>query len=114
MTFIEWFDEEIRPTNLSRYDAAQLAWQARAAQPSEPVAWRDPKNINPGQGCTYDLAAHIRWPHIYSQPLYAAPPLRTLTDEEIIPHGRRLGLVDADTLALARAIEAAISSKSDE
>lgn len=39
----------------------------------EPVAWRDPKNIDPGQGCTYDKAKHEKWPHIYTQPLYPSP-----------------------------------------
>ena len=38
---------------------------------SEPVAWRDPSNSDPGQGCTYDKAKHEQWPHIYKQPRYA-------------------------------------------
>ena len=35
------------------------------------------------------------------------PVREPLTDAEIVPHGRRLGLVNADSIALARAIEAA-------
>ena len=38
-------------------------------------------------------------------------PREPLTDEQIIPHGRRLGLVDADTIALARAVLAAQEQK---
>ena len=39
----------------------------------EPVAWRDQNNFDPGQGCTYSNVAAAKWPHIFSQPLYAAP-----------------------------------------
>jgi hypothetical protein len=39
----------------------------------DPVAWRDPTNTNPGQGCTYKRAVHEKWPHIYTQALYALP-----------------------------------------
>ena len=45
------------------------------AQPEqEPVAWRDPTNIDPGQGCTYTKERREKWPHIYRQALYTAPP----------------------------------------
>ena len=37
----------------------------------EPVAWRDPSNISPEQGCTYQKAVSEAWPHIYTQALYA-------------------------------------------
>jgi hypothetical protein len=44
-----------------------------AKQTAEPVAWRDPTNVKPGQGCTYEREVANKWPHIYSQPLYAHP-----------------------------------------
>ena len=45
------------------------------AQPEqEPVAWRDPTNIDPGQGCTYTKERREKWPHIYRQALYTTPP----------------------------------------
>jgi hypothetical protein len=59
--------------------------QALDAQPQPKgaaVAWRDPSNVEPGQGCTYDKSVADKWPHIYRQPLYAesaqapAPTLR--------------------------------------
>ena len=65
ITLYEW-DKAV-----SDLDAA-LAQQAEPAQ--EPVAWRDSDNSDPGQGCTYDKAKAARWPHIYKQPLYTAPP----------------------------------------
>ena len=39
------------------------------------VAWRDPSNIEPAQGCTYSRETAEKWPHLFSQPLYATPPL---------------------------------------
>jgi len=50
--------------------------QEQAQEPSggEVVAWRDPSNSDPGQGCTYDKAVHEKWPHIYRQPLTIATP----------------------------------------
>lgn len=44
---------------------------------SEPVAWRDPSNSDPGQGCTYDKTKQEQWPHIYKQPLYAGKEIST-------------------------------------
>lgn len=63
--------------------------QPPAAQPEqEPVAWRDPTNIDPGQGCTYSKERREKWPHIYMQALYTAPPAAQrpwveLTEEDL-------------------------------
>ncbi|HDR9087156.1 TPA: hypothetical protein QDB10_003069 [Burkholderia vietnamiensis] len=37
----------------------------------EPVAWRDPKNTDPGQSVTFDAERAAKWAHIYREPLYA-------------------------------------------
>lgn len=44
----------------------------------EPVAWRDPKNILPSQGCTYEESIAKRWAHIYTEPLYTEQQVRQL------------------------------------
>lgn len=44
-----------------------------ALKRQEPVAWRDPTNLNPGQSVTFQLDVHLKWSHIFRQPLYAAP-----------------------------------------
>ncbi|WP_155257347.1 MULTISPECIES: hypothetical protein [Burkholderia] len=36
----------------------------------EPVAWRDPSNMDAAQSVTFDARDASKWPHIYSQPLY--------------------------------------------
>lgn len=43
------------------------------AQAAQPVEWRDPTNLNPGQSVTFQLDVHLKWSHIFRQPLYAAP-----------------------------------------
>lgn len=59
---------------------------AKAAAPQgEPVAWRDPTNTDPGQGCTYDKAKRNNWPHLYAQPLYAAQPSAWISCDERMP-----------------------------
>jgi len=64
-----------------------------AAQPEqEPVAWRDPTNIDPGQGCTYTKERREKWPHIYRQALYTAPPAAQRT---------WVGLTDDDRFEIA-------------
>ena len=50
----------------------------------EPVAWRDQNNFDPGQGCTYSNVAAAKWPHIFSQPLYAAPQQRRPLVDDIV------------------------------
>lgn len=64
--------------------------EATIEEPSdEPVAWRDPTNPNPEQGCTYTKLAHEKWPHVFRQALYAHPTSKAielaplLTNEEI-------------------------------
>lgn len=37
----------------------------------EPVAWRDPKNTDPGQSVTFDAERAAKRAHIYREPLYA-------------------------------------------
>ena len=62
-----------------------LAAELKVLLEQEPVAWVNPSYAEPAQGCTYSREDHERWPHIYSQPLYAHPvPARELTDEEIL------------------------------
>ena len=56
---------------LAAYDTIK---EALAQPEQEPVAWRDPTNIDPGQGCTYTKERREKWPHIYRQALYTAPP----------------------------------------
>lgn len=64
-------------------DQAEL----KALREQGPVAWVNPSYAEPAQGCTYSREDHERWPHIYSQPLYAHPvPARELTDETIQRH----------------------------
>ena len=47
----------------------------------EPVAWRDPSNINPGQSVTFERSKHERWPHIYSEPLYTRAAIEAAVAE---------------------------------
>jgi len=51
-----------------------VAYDPQQPSGGEVVAWRDPSNSDPGQGCTYDKAVHEKWPHIYRQPLCVATP----------------------------------------
>lgn len=46
-----------------------------------PVAWRDPANVEPGQGCTYKQDVAKKWPHIYKQALYSSPQSSPLTKD---------------------------------
>ena len=51
------------------------AWQARAALApvqAQPVAWYDPRNIDPGQSVTFDPAVRARWPHLHPVALVAS------------------------------------------
>jgi len=77
--------ERIKADNSPRYQntRTEMARAIRAYLASsdsgvngepEPVAWRDPKNMDPGQSVTFDRSVMERWPHIYKQPLYTAPP----------------------------------------
>jgi len=95
-----------------------------AAQPmQEPVAWRDPTNIDPGQGCTYKKEWREKWPHIYRQALYTTPPAAQrpwvgLTDEEIFRADPRIETSDSNVnpyqiLKNARAIEAKLKQKNN-
>jgi len=87
----------------------------------EPVAWRDPTNIDPGQGCTYKKEWREKWPHIYRQALYTTPPAaqrpwQGLTDEEIWSADPRIGTSDSNVnpyqiLINARTIEAMLKEK---
>ena len=63
-----------RPGWVPDYDAAITALRAALAEQAQPVAWRDPSNTDPGQGCTYVPAVRDKWPHIFTQPLYTTPP----------------------------------------
>jgi|GEM_PF-5976066 len=56
-----------------KQEATVLRAELDTLKAQEPVAWRDPKNSDPGQGCTYDVEKHKKWPHIYTQALYAHP-----------------------------------------
>lgn len=67
-------------TNIAAYTAISRAIEAaRDAQwvemlaGQEPVAWRDPSNIDPSQSVTFDKMKALKWPHIYRQPLYTHP-----------------------------------------
>lgn len=44
----------------------------------EPVAWRDPKNFLPSQGCTYEKSTAKKWAHIYTEALYTEQQVREL------------------------------------
>ena len=79
-----------RPNGINYYDFVPYmdALEKALAQQAEPVAWRDPSNAYPGQGCTYKKAIHEKWPYIYSQALYTAPPRREwvpLTEDDFPP-----------------------------
>ncbi len=63
----EWTMDDVRAARA--IESATL----EALSGREPVAWRDPTNTNPGQGCTYDKATQAQWPHIYREPLYLHP-----------------------------------------
>jgi len=103
-----------------------------AAQPmQEPVAWRDPTNIDPGQGCTYKKEWREKWPHIYRQALYTTPPAAQrpwvgLTEDEIkiawaqlwydLNHGK-LSAPDAEVrnnvVVFGQALEAMLKEKNN-
>lgn len=51
---------------------------AAPVQLPEPVAWRDPKNFLPSQGCTYEKSTAKKWAHIYTEPLYTEQQVRDL------------------------------------
>ena len=85
--------ECVTQSELERF--AALVRAAALAEQQEPVAWRDPTNSDPGQGCTYDKAVHEKWPHIYKQPLYTAPQ-----------PAKREPLTQQDALEVAAAIRA--------
>jgi hypothetical protein len=162
--FEEWFSFR-SPLTRDEKGAAWEAWQARAAQPSEPVAvvkrlfggkiiTTISDTFDLGEGALLYAAPPLRtqsepvaWQHDskecslgaagmhniittpvrdlwlkanalqvehYTIPLYAAPPIRTLTDEEIVEirdeHLPSQG-DSFDCIAFALAIEAAIRSK---
>ena len=105
MTKDEALREAIDTLKQTKHGNCDYAWidgtikkcTAALAQPEqEPVAWRDPTNIDPGQGCTYSKERREKWPHIYRQALYTAPPAAQrpwvgLTPEEmkhLYPYGR--------------------------
>jgi hypothetical protein len=79
------------------------AEQPRNEPVQQPVAWRDPKNHDPGQGCTYSSNIANKWPHIYSQPLYASPQAQPMSDEQrrllIDSAGARTEGLDQDDFA---------------
>lgn len=52
------------------YAAAPQVAQEEGA---EPVAWYDPRNVNPGQSVTFKREVHAKWPHLYPKALYEAP-----------------------------------------
>ena len=69
---------ELERTHFTSEDVADASAQGfrdgvASVTQQEPVAWRDPSNSEPGQGCTYDKDVAAKWPHIYKQPLFAAP-----------------------------------------
>jgi hypothetical protein len=81
-----------------------------AAQPSEPVAWVS--RLRPDGPTSVMGRLILDLPH--GAPLYATPPLRTLTDEEITDIAERIEASDpSDSFwkEFARAIEAAIKEK---
>lgn len=55
-------------------EIAELRAELERIRALEPVAWRDPSNLDPSQSVTFLKERHLRWPHIYSQPLYALTP----------------------------------------
>lgn len=74
---------------------------ASSPEQAEPVAWRDPSNLNTGQSVTFDKATAEKWPHIYSQALFdkpqpAAPVGQTLLESPWSVHdgGRYLAYED--------------------
>ena len=76
-----WKRELVVPSGASAEARARRAYRAMLAaaptppaQEAQPVAWRDPYNSEPGQSVTFQLAAHLKWPHIFKQPLYTLPP----------------------------------------
>ncbi|MDH1765115.1 hypothetical protein N5D37_05255 [Comamonas aquatica] len=52
--------------------------EAAPVELPEPVAWRDPKNILPSQGCTYEKSTAKKWAHIYTEALYTEQQVRDL------------------------------------
>lgn len=67
---------------LAKYDAKQQTASisdvinsvVKDSLTTDPVAWRDPTNIDPGQSVTFEKSTAEKWPHIYRQPLYVRPP----------------------------------------
>src|SRR5690606_32197429 len=60
------------PASACRAQSAIVEILSKLRAVGEPVAWRDPDNLNPGQSVTFDPETAAKWPHIYRQPLYAA------------------------------------------
>lgn len=87
-----------------------IAAELKALREQAPAAWVNPSYAEPAQGCTYSREDHERWPHIYSQPLYAHPvPARELTDAIIgqiyIKAAAHIEHATQREIAFARAIE---------
>lgn len=70
--------EEIRELRdrLVKVEAEHKALK-KAISDTEPVAWCDPTNSDPGQAVTFSNSKAAKWPHIYSQPLYTLEGIRT-------------------------------------
>lgn len=69
LAMLRWGIEQQQRAEAAEAKLAELEKQ-------EPVAWRDPSNSCPAQGCTYDKVKAAGWPHIYRQELFtrAATP----------------------------------------
>jgi hypothetical protein len=52
---------------------AALSAHLLAVPIGEPVAWRDPSNVDAKQSITFGRATAEKWPHIYTVPLFTKP-----------------------------------------